>query len=192
MNIKPQPELTDTLFEELIESHSHKLLNRAFYLLSNKEDAEDVVQEVFIVAYSRRDTLHNVLSAEAWLQGILHNKVVDMYKERYRKPMVNINFEHYFDQNGEWKQTDITNVWEETPDSLDTLLDNTDFRQSFYDCLHKLPPRWKIAIKLCYLHGQKAGKICHELGLTTTAYWKLLQRSRLQLRKCIEINWFDK
>ena len=63
MNIKPQPELTDTLFEELIESHSHKLLNRAFYLLSNKEDAEDVVQEVFIVAYSRRDTLHNVLSA---------------------------------------------------------------------------------------------------------------------------------
>ena len=192
MNIKPQPELTDTLFEELIESHSHKLLNRAFYLLSNKEDAEDVVQEVFIVAYSRRDTLHNVLSAEAWLQGILHNKVVDMYKERYRKPIVNINFEHYFDQNGEWKQTDITNVWEETPDSLDTLLDNTDFRQSFYDCLDKLPPRWKIAIKLCYLHGQKAGKICHELGLTTTAYWKLLQRSRLQLRKCIEINWFDK
>lgn len=69
MNKKLQPELTDTLFGELIESHSKQLLNRAFYLLSNKEDAEDVVQEVFIVAYSRKDTFRNVLSAEAWLQG---------------------------------------------------------------------------------------------------------------------------
>jgi len=192
MDKKLQPELTDTLFGELIESHSKQLLNRAFYLLSNKEDAEDVVQEVFIVAYSRKDTFRNVLSAEAWLQGILHNKVVDMYKDRYRKPMVNINFEHFFDHNGEWKQSDLTNVWDETSDSLEALLDNTDFRQSFYDCLERLPPRWKIAVKLCYLRGKKAASICRELEITTTAYWKLLQRSRLQLRECIEINWFDK
>lgn len=185
-------ELTDTLFESLIENHSKRLLNRAFYLVSNKEDAEDIVQEVFLVAYHKKESLRDVQSAEAWLLGILHHKVSDMYKERYRKPIRNIHFEQDFDEYGEWKRTDVANDWAESPDSLEALLDNTDFRKSFYGCLDKLPPRWKIAVKLYYLRSKKAVEICQELNMTTTAYWKLLQRSRLQLRECIEISWFSK
>ncbi len=187
-----QPELTDAFFESLIENHSKRLLNRAYYLLSNKEDAEDAVQEVFLAAYAKRMSLPDVNSVEAWLLGVLYHKVSDMYKERYKKPMAGINFDHDFDRNGEWKQTDVANTWEDAPESPEMLLDNTDFRQSFYSCLDKLPPKWKIAVKLCYLQSKKAVEICKELNISSTAYWKLLQRSRLQLRECIEINWFSK
>lgn len=187
-----QPELAYASFESLIEKHSKRLLNRAYYLLSNKEDAEDAVQEVFLVAYAKRESFPDINSVEAWLLGILYHKVADIYKERYRKPMVDLNFEHDFNQYGEWKQTDVANVWEEYPESLEALLDNTDFRQSFYGCLNKLPPKWKIAVKLCYLQSKKASEICKELNVTSTAYWKLLQRSRLQLRECIDLNWFSK
>lgn len=186
------PKLTDTSFDSLIEHYSGKLLNRAYYLLSNKEDAEDVVQEVFLAAYSKKESLENINSVEAWLLGILYHKVTDIYKERYRKPTVTISFEHDFDSYGEWNRTDIANAWEEHLESLEALLDNTDFRQSFYGCLDKLPPRWRIAVKLCYLQSKKAVEICKELNMTSTAYWKLLQRSRLQLRECIEMNWFNK
>ena len=182
----------DALFESLIENYSKRLLNRAYYLLSNKEDAEDAVQEVFLAAYAKRNSFPDITSVEAWLLGILYHKVADMYKDRYRKPTVSLHFECDFDRNGEWKQTDVANVWEADPESLDALLDNADFRQSFYACLDKLPPRWKIAVKLCYLQNQKAGEICKELNISTTAYWKVLQRSRLQLRECIDMNWFSK
>ena len=188
----PQSELTYASFESLIEAYSKKLLNRAYYLLSNKEDAEDVVQEVFLVAYGKRESFKDIDSIEAWLFGILYHKVADMYKEHYKKPMVNINFESDFDQHGEWKRTDVVNTWEEHSESLETLLDNTHFRNSFYGCLEKLPPRWRIAVKLCYLQNQKASEICRELNISSTNYWKLLQRSRLQLRECIDINWFNK
>lgn len=187
-----QPELGYTSLENLIERYSKRLLNRAYHLLSNKEDAEDVVQEVFLVAYDKRDSSRDIDSMEAWLLGILYHKVADIYKERYKKPMVNINFEHDFDGNGEWKRTDVANVWEENPESLEALLDNIDFRQSFYGCLDKLPPRWKIAVRLCYLRNKKADEICKELNISSTNYWKLLQRSRLQLRECIDMNWFTK
>lgn len=188
-----QSELTHaSSFESLIEHYSKRLLNRAYYLLSTKEDAEDVVQEVFMVAYAKKETFRDINSIEAWLLGILYHKVADIYKERYKKPMVDFDFEHDFDRYGEWKQTDVANAWEEDPASLETLLDNTDFRQSFYGCLDKLPPRWKIAVKLCYLQSKKATEICQELNLSSAAYWKLLQRSRLQLRACIEKNWFSK
>lgn len=188
----PQPKSTFASFESLIENYSKRLLNRAYYLLSNKEDAEDAVQEVFLAAYAKRDSSPDINSMEAWLLGILYHKVADIYKERYRKPMAGINFEHDFNVDGEWKQTDVANAWEENTESLEALLDNTDFRQSFYGCLDKLPPKWKIAVKLCYLQSKKAGEICQELNITPTAYWKLLQRSRLQLRECIELNWFSK
>lgn len=188
-----QPELTYTSsFESLIEHYSKKLLNRAYYLLSNKEDAEDIVQEVFMVAYNKRESLGDIKSLEAWLLGILYHKVADIYKERYKKPLIAINFEHDFNRYGEWERTDVVNMWEENPESLEALLDNTDFRQSFYGCLDKLPPRWRIAVKLCYLQSKKANEICKELNVTSAAYWKLLQRSRLQLRECLEMNWFSK
>ena len=188
----PQSELTQDLFENLIETYAEKLLNRAYYLLSNKEDAEDVVQEVFLAVYDKKDSFRGISTVEAWLTGILYHKVSDIYKDRYKKPMVHLNFDHDFNPDGEWKRTDVANVWEESSESLEALLDNTDFRQSFYGCLDKLPPRWKIAVKLCYLHSRKADEICKELNISTTNYWKLLQRSRLQLRECLDIHWFYK
>ncbi|MFK2298695.1 hypothetical protein ACIXMM_12595 [Bacteroides fragilis] len=45
-------------------------------------------------------------------------------------------------------------------------------------------------VNKCYLQEQKAAEICRELNLSVTNYWKLLQRSRLQLRKCIDVHWF--
>lgn len=187
-----QTELIAASFESLVEHYSKRLLNRAYYLLSNKEDAEDAVQEVFLAAYARRESFPDINSVEGWLLGILYHKVADIYKERYRKPMVDLHFEHDFDRNGEWKHTDVANTWEEQAETLEALLDNTDFRHSFYDCLDKLPLRWKIAVKLCYLQSKKASEICKELNITASAYWKLLQRSRLQLRECIDMNWFSK
>lgn len=40
--------------------------------------------------------------------------------------------------------------------------------------------------------SEKADEVCHELDIAATNLWKILQRSRMQLRKCIELNWFDK
>ena len=40
-----------------VEQYSGPLLKRAVYLLSNKEEAEDVVQEVFLAAFRLTDLL---------------------------------------------------------------------------------------------------------------------------------------
>ena len=41
----------DYEFQEWIQLYSQSLLNKALYLLSDKNDAEDIVQEVFMSAY---------------------------------------------------------------------------------------------------------------------------------------------
>lgn len=185
-------ERKETAFEKLIEDYSSILLSRAYYLLSNKEDAEDLVQEVFYIAYINYGQYNGKGSVLSWLQGILYNKAMDHYKQKYKYgTKIQVNFTSDFDKHGEWSHQDMENNWLEKSNSEQSLLDNTEFRELFYGCLESLPHKWGLVVKLCYLSENKTEYICSELGISHSNYWKLLQRSRLQLRKCIDSKWFN-
>jgi len=57
--------------------------------------------------------------------------------------------------------------------------------------MKNLPAPWYSAIQLKYLDQKSGNEICQELGITSSNYWKMLQRAKLQLRDCIEKNWFE-
>lgn len=187
-----QTETTISAFEleKWIDGYSEKLLDRARYLLSDKEDAKDVVQEVFLSAYKSRESFQGKSSPLTWLTSILHHKIADIYKKRYNGNPQPFSFETFFDKHGEWIEPDVADPWEEDEFAVSTLLDNNSFCDILNQCLGRLPQQWLMVVNKCYLQEQKAVEICRELNLTTANYWKLLQRSRLQLRKCIDVHWF--
>ncbi|MCM0239364.1 sigma-70 family RNA polymerase sigma factor [Bacteroides fragilis] len=187
-----QTETTISAFEleKWIDGYSEKLLDRACYLLSDKEDAKDVVQEVFLSAYKSRESFQGKSSPLTWLTSILHHKIADIYKKRYNGNPQPFSFETFFDKHGEWIEPDVADPWEEDEFAVSTLLDNNSFCDILNQCLGRLPQQWLMVVNKCYLQEQKAVEICRELNLTTANYWKLLQRSRLQLRKCIDVHWF--
>ena len=95
----------------------------------------------------------------------------------------------FFDHTGSWKDDSILHEWSQNfdePDEQKALINTLD------KCLNHLPSQWQVTVKLYYLEEKKAKEVCQELDITTTNLWKILQRSRMQLRKCIELNWFDK
>ncbi|MCP3895327.1 MAG: sigma-70 family RNA polymerase sigma factor [Bacteroides sp.] len=189
---QPNTFLSAIELEQWIDEHSKTLLDRASYLLSNKEDAKDVVQEVFFAAYKSGASFQRKSSVLTWLTGILYHKVSDVYNKRHGANACSISFDEFFDRHGEWGEEEVVETWEQEEHSPGRLLDNPDFHRVFAACMERLPERWMLAIKKCYLQEQKAAEICEELNLSSTNYWKVLQRSRLQLRKCIDINWFKK
>lgn len=177
--------------EKWIDDYSGILLERAYYLLSNKEDAKDVVQEVFLSACKGKASFRGKSSPLTWLTSILHHKIADIYKKRYSEGGTSLDFESVFDKHGEWKETDVMNPWEQEEHSTDVLLNDEGFCRTFDRCMEHLPERWHVAVKLCYIEGRKAAEICKEMNLSANNYWKILQRSRLQLRECIETHWFN-
>jgi RNA polymerase sigma-70 factor (ECF subfamily) len=54
-----------------------------------------------------------------------------------------------------------------------------------------LPDKWSTIMKLKYLTGNKGEEICQELGISTTNFWQIMHRARLNLRECIDNNWFN-
>lgn len=173
------------ILKNWVESYAQKLFDRAFYLLSDKADAEDVVQDVFVAAIEKSANFRAESSLLTWLMSILHNKVADSYRRKHkRKVEIKVDFSTFFDENKFWKAPDsMLTEW----NSFEKSEEET-FEQYLERCLDKLPPHWLILVKLTYLQQKKSFEICQETKISKTNYWKILQRSRLQLRKCIEDN----
>ncbi|MFC7348265.1 RNA polymerase sigma factor [Chryseobacterium zhengzhouense] len=173
-----------------IEQYSEALLRRAVYLVSDKVEAEDIVQEVFISAFSSFDSFEGKSKPLTWLMTILNHKIADFYRKKY-KSEPEIKLDHFFEDNGSWRNNDVLNNWN-TENKEAELLDDRAFNQALENCLEDLPSRWKIPVKMYYLEEKKAPEVSQELNISTTNLWKILQRSRMQLRECLEFNWFAK
>lgn len=64
-------------FEQLIRPHVRHLYRLAFRLTGNTADAEDVLQDVLIALYQRRDELTSIADLRPWLGRVLYNRFVD-------------------------------------------------------------------------------------------------------------------
>ena len=57
-----------------------KLLRYAFSYIKDKEEAEDIVQEVFIRLWQKRKSLDKIKNIEAWSMTITRNLTIDKLK----------------------------------------------------------------------------------------------------------------
>lgn len=172
----------EELIKQWIQEYSSDLLKRAIYLISDKEEAKDMVQDVFFAAYAGSQSFVGNSSAKTWLFSILKNKVADYYRKKYRNPS-QVSLESFFDEAGLWKNGDsLLDDW----DKAAKTGDYAEFDFTLEKCIEHLAPKWKIPVKLYYLKEKKAADICQEIGITTTNLWKILQRARLQIRECLE------
>ncbi|MDE7326891.1 MAG: RNA polymerase sigma factor [Lachnospiraceae bacterium] len=70
------------VFEALLEECRSAVERTVFFRISRRADAEDVLQEVYMSAYHKFDTLMDPLSFKAWIVCIARNKCVDYYRKR--------------------------------------------------------------------------------------------------------------
>lgn len=170
-----------------VDAYSAYLLNEALYLTSNKEDAMDIVQDVFLSLCETTQPFRREAEPKTWLVSVLRNKVADHYRKQYRKPP-EVSLSHFFDQKGSWKDNSVLEQW----GSEQHVLDNPDFCATLDNCMEGLPQRWNTAVSLYYIRKKNTREVCDLLNITTNNFWKILQRCRLQLRECLEINWQDR
>lgn len=174
-----------------VELYSDSMYSWALFKTSSKETAEDLVQETFLASVQFFNKFKGDSSPKTWLFSILNNKINDHYRNSYRKPTVgnNLSLETLFDSYDQWKSDQKPKQW---TDDTEHLLDNIEFQKILQNCMSKLPDSWHSAIQLKFMEEKNGEDICQELGITNTNFWQILHRAKLQLRKCIEINWFKK
>jgi RNA polymerase sigma-70 factor, ECF subfamily len=178
--------------ERWVDQHGNYLYHFALGRLRNITEAENAVQETFLAAFKARHTFSGKSSERTWLTGILKHKIVDSLRKQYReKPVTDVQhneeiIDQFFDHAGQSKKT--LDHWVPRPDAL---LENKEFWDVFHKCSEKLPKTAGDAFLLREIEKIESKEICNILGISLSNLWVLLHRARLQLRDCLETNWFS-
>ena len=72
-------------FQLYYQQYSGLVYNIALSYVQNIEDAEEVVQDVFIQVYSKLDQFKNNSSIKTWIYRIAINKSLDFIKHKKSK-----------------------------------------------------------------------------------------------------------
>jgi RNA polymerase sigma-70 factor (TIGR02943 family) len=186
--------------EKWIERHSDVLFSYTFARINKREVAEDLVQETFLSALKGSDSFLGNASEKTWLISILKRKIIDHYRKKSTQNELNIFdkdakddfMNHFFDtegvQNGHWANNAGPDDWKK---DLQPGVESDEFNSILKGCLGKLPEKWSSVFVLKNMEDLDAEEICKELGITPSNYWVLMHRAKLQLRECMEKNWFN-
>ncbi len=178
-----------TTISKWLTEYGDELYSWAFYKTSNKEIAEDLVQETFIAAFINFDKFQEISTPKTWLFSILKNKIIDFYRKKSKE--FSISYQDY--AKPVQQSDDLFNEeegWNEISDiSSQNWLDNPEFNSILAKCIKKLPENWQFVIQSKYILDADSKQICQELSITQSNYWQIQHRAKLLLKKCIEINW---
>jgi len=91
-------------FEALLSTCTNALERLVFYKVNNKSDAEDILQTVYLTAFSKFDTLDNKEKFKSWIFAIARNKINDFYRAKAKTLELpldeNISYETTFSRIG--------------------------------------------------------------------------------------------
>lgn len=182
----------EKILEQWVKKYSSDLFQWARHKTSDHQTAEDLVQETFLVAAEQIATFRNESQPRTWLFGILKNKIADHYRSKAHHVHIHLendeSFDRFFDGEGKWNKGFAPQAWNFGEVQL---FDNADFTRVFEECIKHLPEHWNACISMKYLQDKDPKTVCQELGISTTNYWQIVHRAKLQLRECLEQHWFN-
>lgn len=177
-------------------TYADELFGYAMSKTGKTELAEDLVQETFLAGLKAMESFKGQSSERTWLFSILKFKIADHYRKASTKYEVNnqsFSFEdnsyidNYFTEDGDWKDNAAPHSW--GVENL-TGIENKELANALNFCIDKLPDNQKQLILLKLVEEEETEKVCKELNITATNYWVIIHRAKLQLRACLEKNWF--
>ena len=184
MESQNQPEIK---IEELVDSHGDMLFRYAYARVGRHDIAEDLVQETFIAAHVAVKEFEGRSSVQSWLVGILRHKIVDHHRLAVNKHLQSDDglMDDFFDKSGHWKNPPAD--WKADPAAI---MENSEFWTVLKTCLDNLNEPAAQAFVLRVMEELPSEEVCSNLNISDSNLWVRLHRARIQMRRCLEVNWF--
>lgn len=144
---------------ELVDLFSGIIWRFASAQLRRKEDAEDVVMEVFASAFSDFPKLIKASDQRSWLLGVARRKIIDVWRKQYQR-----------------SESDLS--------SAELARDETKISVTQL-ALEELYEDQRCALILKYVIGLGTDEVAAAMGRSTAAANSLLQRARESLKKAM-------
>jgi len=144
----------------------------AMRFVNNTMEAEDIVQEAFIKAFTKLHQYKAEVSFGAWLKRIVINKSIDLLKSK-KQHMLELDEVHLkvVDSNNE-------NEW---------LIDDMITLEDVKAAIEKLPEKYQYVVMLYLIEGYDHQEISEILNITEVASRTQLSRGKAQLKELLTL-----
>lgn len=167
------------IFKNLLRENKDRVFGYAFYYLKNKEDAEDVSQEVFIKLWNNWESVDKK-RVVGWIMRVTHNYCIDMI--RHKKASVSHQrMSAQIDMDRVLQNSDI----QANPEAQYAL---SETQRMLLAAIDDLPAKTKSMLLLHYFQGLKFEEISDALGINLNTVKVTIHRGRKALKQILKKN----
>ncbi len=172
-----------------IDLYSDYLFNYTITRVSDREIAQDLVQETFLAGLKSMKNFKGEASERTWLISILKRKIIDHYRKinsNKGKAEVRINYNDS-ESEGDWLEERVADPFDKTAEDS---LQNNELGDAIQNCLGKLPEKQAEVFRMKTILDYETEVICNELAITASNLWVIIHRARTAMADCLKENWF--
>ena len=159
--------MPSSLFKQLLLPLYPRLQRVALRLLGNTEDAEDMVQEVYMKLWSKRDALLDVKDVEAYCVTLTKNMCIDRLRIA----------------EAEKEDMDEVPIMLAETDDVEAQVERRDAVEQVKQIIGTLPEHQQQVITLRDMEDCSFEEIVEQTGLTAVNIRMLLSRARKTIRE---------
>lgn len=141
----------ERLYETVFRKYYQSLCNYGCGILKDMDDAEEVVQSIFLKLWEQREGIEINVSLKSYLYRAVHNTCLNRLKH--------LKIQDTYRQH-------LGDYLEETFDSATDIMDGNELQNRISEALEKLPEQCKIIFKMSRFEELKYQEIANKLGLS--------------------------
>ena len=142
----------------------------SFAITRDKEDAEDIVQEVFEKLWKSRDSLTSVLNDEAYITTVAKNMALDRYRSKAKRNILSL--------------ADVNEI--HADGYIDSKIEQRETMINVEKLICTLPSSQQMVIRLRHFSDLSIFQIAETMQLTQENVRQLLSRGRRTIKEKIE------
>lgn len=169
-------------FEVLVERHQKKMLNIAYRMMGDYDEACDVTQEAFISAYKSIRTFKAEAKFSTWLYRIVVN-----YSKNHLKQLSGLSKKEgvFMDDNTEKRADDILNQSLVNSANPGTQMETREREAHVQKCISSLDEEYREVLVLRDIQGFSYDEISNILKIPDGTVKSRLSRARNALKDCL-------
>jgi RNA polymerase sigma-70 factor (ECF subfamily) len=166
------------LYSQIVEKYQPMVFRTCIGFVHNKDDADDITQEVFINAYQSLSKFKGNSSVSTWLYRITINASLNFIRNNSKRSIFD-RFNNLFGGNENKPGT----LHPFDPENPEQLIIKEEHRQTVQKVLDSLPENQRIAIVLSKYDELPQKEIAEIMNTTEGAVEALIQRAKNNLRE---------
>lgn len=144
-------------------------------------DVEDVVQQVYLTAYQKLDSLEDNRAAFAWFKRTATNKAIDHMRKADNAPILNADYTNDTSDSSDY----IESLADDTLELPEDVVENTSTQQIIRGFIQELPKDQQKFLVARYFAEMNAAQIAETFGIPAGTVRSQLSRARKTLQESI-------